>query len=83
MYISNMFCLAQLYTNGYFLPNSFLKRVIIFVFHLSLARTTDEVEHPWGLFSNGELLGVLRYNFSILQYKQRYPTYEQHGAVSA
>ena len=46
-----------------FLPTPFLQRGAIFVFTLSLSSTIYEVDHPWGLSSHGEFLGVLISNF--------------------
>ena len=68
--------------NVLFLTN-LLQRRIMFVFPWSLASTTDEVEHPGWLSSNGEFLGVLSSNFSIFQSKRRSPTRDQHGAIAA
>ena len=56
---------------------------IISCFLASFAMTTDEVEHPWCLFSRGDYLCVLGSNFSISPSTRRYPTREYDGAVSA
>ena len=50
-----------------FLPTNFLQRGIIFVFPYYFARTTDELENPWGISSHGDFLGVLSSNVSIFQ----------------
>ena len=49
-----------------FFPTALLQRGAILVFSCYLARTEDEVEHPWYISSHGEFLGVLSSNFSIL-----------------
>ena len=64
-------------------PTPLLQRGIIVVFPLSLAITTDEVQHPWCLSSHGYFLGVLRYNFSIFQSTRRSPIREQCGTITA
>ena len=66
-YISDMFCHAQLYTNEIFSPHPFSLTRNVFVFRLSLERTTNEVEHLWCLYSHGEFLDVLSSNFSIFR----------------
>ena len=64
-------------------PTPLPQRGIIVVFPLSLAITTDEVQHPWCLSSHGYFLGVLRYNFSIFQSTRRSPIREQCGTITA
>ena len=64
IYISNIFCQAQLCTNDYFAPNSISTKRDGSVFPLSSKSKTDEVEHPWCISFHGYLLGVLRSNFS-------------------
>ena len=46
-----------------FLPTTFLKRGITLVFPWYLARTIDEENHPWYIYSQGDFFGSLRYNF--------------------
>ena len=64
-------------------PNPLLQKEIIFVFPCSLARTTDEVDHPWCLSFHGELLDVLSSNFELFQSTRRSPTLEQRGDIAA
>ena len=59
-----------------------LQRGDIFVFTCSLARTTDDVEQPWCLYSHGEFLCVLRSNFTIFQFTPRSTMREQCGAIT-
>ena len=47
------------------LQNPFMQRGVGFVITCSLPRTNDEVDHPWGIYSHDEFLGVLRYIFWI------------------
>ena len=53
------------------------------MFPCSLAQTTDDLDHPWVLSSNGEFLGVWRSNFLIFQSTRRSPMYEYRGVISA
>ena len=80
---NNIPCHAQLCTDDYFLPTSFLKEGIIFIFPCSLARTTDEIEHPWCLYSHGGFLINWRSNFAIFRSTQRSPTHEHRRSISA
>ena len=45
------------------LPTHFIHRGNMFVFPCSLVFTTDEVEHPWWLYSHAKFLGVRYSNF--------------------
>ena len=54
-----------------------------FIFPWCLARTTDEVEHPWYLSYHGDFLGVWHSNYAIFWYTQRSPTREQRGETTA
>ena len=80
MNVVNIFGHAQLYTNDYFVPNSFpilFCKVGLFSCYLdSFARTIDEVENPWCLSSNCDFLVVLRSNFEISPSTPRSPTRE-------
>ena len=38
-----------------------------------LARTTDEVDHPWYIYYHGELLGILSSDFWVLTSMRRSP----------
>ena len=67
----------------FLLPTPILQRGDIFVFLLSLERTTYEVDHPWYFSYHGELLGVLSSNFAILKSTRRSPMREQHGTITA
>ena len=60
-YICDIFVHAQICTNYCFIPNSFSAKEDYYFFPSSLARITDEVEHPWFLSSHGESLAVLIY----------------------
>ena len=64
------------------LPTPLLQRGVAFVFPCSIARTTDEVEHPWCLSSHGEFLGILRSNFAIFKSTWRSPKCEECGAIT-
>ena len=64
-------------------PTPFLQNRIIFLFPCSLARKTDEVEHPCGLSSYGDFLSVLSSNPAIFQSTRCSPTCEQCGAITA
>ena len=63
--ISNIIGQAQICTKNSFLPNFLLQRWIIFVFPCYLARTKNEVEHPWCLSSYGESLCFLSSNLQL------------------
>ena len=63
-------------------PTPFLQMGVIFMFPFSLARTIDEVEHPWCLSSRGEFLAIWRSTFAILQSTKRSPKCEQRGAIT-
>ena len=65
-----------------FLPITFMHREMIFVFPCSLAKTTDEIDHPWCISSPGDFLGVLSSNFSIIRSMRRYPMREQCGTIT-
>ena len=59
MYIDMQYLFrAQICTNEYFASNSFSVKGDNFFFPCYFSRTTYEVEHPWCLYSNGDLLGV-------------------------
>ena len=81
------FCRAQLCMNDYFIPISFpilFCTMILFSCLLdSFARTTDEIKHPWCIYSHGEFLGVLSSYSSISPSTQRSPTREYCSVVSA
>ena len=49
--------------NDYSAYNSFSTKGGNSVLPFSFARTTDEVDNPWGISSYGEILGILRSNF--------------------
>ena len=66
-----------------FLPTPFLQGGVILIFPCSLYSTTYLVEHPGCLSSHCGLLGILRSNFAIFWSKQRSPTREQRGAITA
>ena len=64
-----------------FFSTPLLRKGIIFVFPCSLARTTDEVEHPWFISSRGYFFVVLSSNFVIFQSTRLSPTPEQRGQI--
>ena len=65
-----------------FPPTPLLQRGIIFEFTCSLDRTTDKVNNPWYLSSNGKFLGVLSSDFANFQSTQRSSTSEQHWGIT-
>ena len=59
-----------------FFPTDILQWGVILVFPCSISMTTDEVEHPLCLPSNGGFLDVVSYNFAIFISTWRSPTRE-------
>ena len=82
IYISNIFCQAQLCMNEYFATNSLYTKENNFVPPYYLASTTDEVERPWCLSSHGEFLGIWRSNFSIFLSAWRSLAREQRVVIT-